>query len=71
MVKHFVAVMFYPFNNSSPTSVLEHYKIYRAWEKDGCMFIKRGSETERHGEWIHVVRSQDIFFESGNAEVSV
>ena len=36
--------------------MLEHYQIYRAWEKNGCVFIKRGSETERRGEYLNVVR---------------
>merc|ERR1719322_393862 len=45
------------------TSVIEEYMIYRAWEKNGCVFIKRGSETELAGKWLNVVRDNELSLE--------
>ena len=65
MVEYNFAAMLSPFTSNScfPNTVLEQYKIYRAWEKNGCVFIKRGSETELRGEWMNVVRTPSLSLE--------
>ena len=37
--------------------------LYRAWEKNGCVFIKRGSETELAGKWQNAVRDNELSLE--------
>ena len=37
--------------------------LYRAWEKNGCVFIKRGSETELAGKYLNVVRAPELSLE--------